>query len=326
MRKIVVGLFLIILAATFSLPANAANKTSVLSKAFQKYLSDGDAAYAKAMADAKSIYEPQISSELLKLQAAQSQYLQVNQVTILKTTSHSPTTPIAIDAINCPTTRTNCKDPNYKSNDFIAGEVATTNSFVGGDAAFSSSSWAQMNLDMLQIIDSEVKDGLISLNNQVGYNSTVSMIRTHYQAALALSQQYSSAKSTATSAYQDIQNMESAINSAVLSAKRAAVNGSSFEKAFVTSFKFEYNAKKLDNLARAPWTYISSLKALQDAVSVTKQSALADSISAHYSYSAATKFNSTYGNLFTSEQDFKNAFQVISVIYKSVTGISLAGK
>jgi hypothetical protein len=104
MRKIVVGLFVIVLAATFSLPANAANKTSVLSKAFQKYLSDGDAAYAKAMADAKNTYEPQISSELLKLQAAQSQYLQINQVTILKTTSHSPTAPIGIDAINCPTT------------------------------------------------------------------------------------------------------------------------------------------------------------------------------------------------------------------------------
>jgi hypothetical protein len=326
MRKIVVGLFVIVTATTFSLPANAANKTSVLTKAFQKYLTDGDTAYANAMADAKNIYEPQISAELSKLQAAQSQYLQVNQVTILKTTSHSPTAPIGIDAINCPITHTNCKDPNYKSNEFTAGEVATTYSFVGGDAAFSTSSWAQMNFDMLQIVDLEVKDGLISLNNQPGYSNAVSMIRTHYQAAVTLSQQYSSVKSAAASKHQEIQNMESAISSAVLSAKRASVNGSAFEKAFVTSFKFEYNAAKLDKLARAPWTYISSLKVLQDAVSVTKQSALADSISANYSYSVATKFNSTYGNLFTSEQEFKNNFQVISGIYKSATGISLAGK
>jgi len=326
MRKLGVGLLAFALAISFSVPANAANKNAVLTKAFQKYLSDGEAVYSKAMADAKATYEPQISTALSKLQNAQSQFAQVNQVTVLKTTGHSSTAPIGIDAINCPTTHSNCKDPNYKSNEFTAGEVASTYSLVGGDSAFSNSSAAQMNFNMLQIVDLQVKGGLISLNNSAAYNNVVSLITTQYQNVLSLSQQYSSAQSAAASDRQDVQNMESAIKSAVLSAKRAAVNSSTFEKAFLVSFKFEYNADRLGRLARAPWTYISSLKALQDAVSVTKQSTLADSISANYSYNSASKFNSTYGNLFLSEQDYKEAFQVISAIYKSATGISLAGK
>jgi hypothetical protein len=326
MRKLGVGFLAFAVAISFSVPANAANKNAVLTKAFQKYLSDGEVAYSKALADAKVLYEPQISAALSKLQNAQSQFVQVNQVTILKTTSHSSTAPIGIDAVNCPVTHSSCKDANYKSNEFTAGEVASTFGFVGGDLAFSNSSWAQMNFDMLQIVDLQVKDGLISLNNPVAYNNVVSLIRAQYQSALSLSQKYSSVQSAASSDHQDVQNMESAIKSAVLSAKRAAVNPSTFEKSFLVSFKFEYNADRLDRLARAPWTYISSLKVLQDAISVTKQSTLADSISANYSFNSASKFNSTYGNLFLSEQDYKDSFKVISAIYKSATGISLAGK
>ena len=183
-----------------------------------------------------------------------------------------------------------------------------------------------MNFGILQTIDLEVKDGLISLNNASAYNDAVSIIRTQYQNSLTLSQQYSSAVSDAATARNDVQSMEPMIHSAVLSAKRAAANSSIFDKAFVTSFKFEYNAKRLDELARAPWTYISSLKALQDAVSVTKQSALADSISARYSYVLANKLNSTYGNLFLAEQSYKDGFQIISSIYKAATGATLSGK
>jgi len=307
-------------------PADAANKTTTLTKAFQKYLSDGETSYVKAMASAKATYEPQISSALGQLKAGQSQLLQANQVTILKTTSHSPSSPVAIDAINCPATRSDCKDPTYKSNEFKAGEVATVYSFIGGDSAFSTSSSAQMNIGILQTIDLEVKDGLISLNNAAAYNNAVTTIRNQYQNALTLSQQYATAQSDAAQARDYVQSMEPTIQSALLSAKRAAANTSNFDLAFVTSFKFEYNAKRLDELARAPWTYISSLKALQDAVSVTKQSALADSISARYSYTSASKLNSTYGNLFLSEQVYKVGFQLIASIYKSATGVTLNGK
>jgi hypothetical protein len=326
MRKLGTALLGILMVFYFLAPANAATKSATLIKAFQKFQSDGDAKYAQSLAEAKSLYEPQISSAIAKLQAAQSQYLQVNQVTILKTTTHSPTAPIEIDAVMCPSTRPDCKDSSYKSNEFKAGEIASTYGFVGGENAFTTDSSAQMNFGMLQTIDLQVKDGLISLNNPSAYNAVVAAIRSQYQSAVSLSNQYSQAKSDAASALQEVQSMQLAIKSAIISAKRAASNVPNFDKTFIISFKFEYNARRLNDLAREPWTYISSLKALQDAVSVTKQSNLADSISSNFSMVAASKLNSTYGNLFLSEQNFKDEFQTINSIYKMTTGVSLVGK
>ncbi len=326
MKKFAALCLAIFAVSTISVPAEAANRTTLLTNAFQKYLSDGELIYSKAMSDAAALYEPQISSSLSKLKDAQTQFALNNQVTILKTTSHSPSAPIGIDAVNCPATRTDCKDPSYKSNEFKAGEVATIYSLIGGDGAFTSSSWAQMNLGMLQTVDQEVKDGLISLNNATAYNNAASAIRSQYQNAVSFSQQYAAAKSAAESTREDVRGMAPMISSAVLSAKRANANPSKFEKAFVTSFKFEYNAKRLDELARAPWTYISSLKALSDAVSVTKQSAKADAISARYTDSAASSMNSTYGTLFLNEDAFRSGFQLVAGIYKSTTGISLSLK
>ena len=326
MRKPAVLLLVFGLSLSFTAQAQAADKTTVLTKAFQKYLTDGELAYVKAMGDAKALYEPQISIAQNKLSGALTQFSQVNQVTILKTTTHSPSAPIGIDAVNCPISRTDCKDPTYKSNEFKAGEVGTVYNFIGGDASFSSSSWAQMNLGILQTIDLEVKDGLISLNNATAYNSATSTIRTQYQTILSLNQQYASTQSAAAIAREEVQGLQTTISSAVISAKRANANASTFDKAFVTSFKFEYNAKRLDELARAPWTYISSLKELRDAVSVTNQSARADAISSRYSYSSAAKMNTLYGNLFLTEQEYKDAFKVVAGIYKSATGVSLSNK
>ena len=326
MRKLSLVVLTAALVVTSAVPANAVSKTAELTKAFQKYLTQGEVNYAKSIADARALYEPQIASAQTKLLTAQVQFTQSNQVTILKTTTHSPSGAIGIDAVNCPETRSDCKDPVYKSNEFKAGEIATIYNLIGGDAAFSASSYAQMNLGILQTVDLEVKDGLISLNNSIGYNAAVSTMRSQSQTIQSLSQQFTSAKIQAEINLQEIHEMASTINSAIVSAKRAALNVSMFDKAFVTSFKFEYNAKRLDELARAPWTYISSLKALRDAVSVTNQSELADSISNRYSYTSANKLNSTYGNLFLVEQSYRNGFQIISSIYKSVTGATLSRK
>jgi hypothetical protein len=326
MRKLGTGLLAFFLIFPFSAPAEASTKSASLTKAFQKYLSDAEVNHSKSLANSKALYEPQIFGAIEKLKAAQLQFARVNQVTILKSTSHSPTAPIEISSVTCPVVRPDCKDSNYKSNEFKAGEIANVMDFVGGDSAFTTDPGPSMNFGILQTIDLQIKDGLISLNNASAYNEAVSTIRTQYQNALSLSQQYSSAQSAANDALLEVQSRESAIKSAIVSAKRASVNSATFDKAFLTSLKFEYNAKRLDELARQPWTYISSLKSLQDAVSVTKQSSLADSISASYSYSAALKFNATYGNLFLVEDDYKNGFQVINAIYKTVTRISLSGK
>jgi len=327
MKKLYPVLIMLLLVAVNVTPANAANKTTLLTKAFQKYLSDGDINYTKSLSDSKALYEPQISSAKNKLLAAQSQFAKSNQVTILKSTKYSAISSesIGIDAVNCPSTNPDCKGV-LKANEFKAGEIATVYSLIGGDEAFLTNFNAQLNLGILQTVDSEIKNGLISLNNPTAYNNSVSEMRNQYQNILTLTRQYGFAKTDAETELQDVQSMESAISSAILSSKRAALNSSTFEKAFVTSFKFEYNAKRLDELARSPWTYISSLKALRDAVSVTKQSELADSISSRYSFKAASNLNATYANLFLSEQNFKSSFQLVASIYKNATGATITSK
>jgi len=322
-----IGLFLLlILTFSISTSAEAANKTTVLNQAFQKFLSDGEINYTKNMAAAKALYEPQISTAQANLLTAQTAFSQVNQVTILKTTTHASTGTIAIDAVSCPVLRSDCKDPVYKSNEFKAGEVSTVYPLIGGEDAFSIGSTAQMNLGILQIIDLQVKDGLISLNNATAYNTAVSTIRTQYQNRLNLVQQYSTVRSAAATVRESIQASKPIIDSAILSTKRAALNMSSFDKAFVTAFKFDYNVERLNDLARSPLSYITSLKALNDAVSITKSSLQADAVSARYSYAAANKINAIYGNLFINESEFKSNFKLVSEIYKSATGITLSTK
>lgn len=323
MRKLAALIIVLAISITVSSPAQAANKTSTLTFALQKYLSDGEVNYRKTLADAKALFEPQIRTAQTKIITAQSQLSQANQVTILKTTTHASSGTIGIDAVNCPATRTDCKDSVYKSNEFKAGEVSTIYALVGGDDAFSNGSWAQMNLGILQIIDLEVKDGLISLNNASSYNDAVATIRLQYQNRLTLVQQYSSVQSAAETVREKIQSAKSTIDAGIISAKRAGMNSNIFENAFIASFKFEYNAQRLNQLARSPWTYITSLKALNDAVSVTKSSMQADAVSAKYSYAAAVKINNIYGNLFTQEEDFKNGFKLIADIYKSSIGVQL---
>ena len=317
----------LIAALTVSLihPAGAAQKTTSMTKAFQQFLVEANSSYTKSMEEAKSFYEPKISSVTSELQSAQSQFSQVNQVTILKTTKPGTnTTTVVIDAVNCPISNPDCKHPTYKSNEFTAGEVSTIYNFIGGELAFLDSFNAQMNLGMLQTIDAQVKNGLIALNSSAAYITLISKIRSQFQNLLTLSSQYKSAQNAASIAKQEAFGKKPIIDSAILSAKRAASTPAIYERAFMVSFKFQYNSQRLEELAREPWGYISSLKALQDAVSVTKQSDLADSISARYSYQAADKFNKTYGEIFLNEPEYKEGFQIVSEIFRKATRRSLS--
>lgn len=314
-------------ALTLSLvyPAGAAPKTTSLTKAFQKFLIDANYQYTKSIEEAKIFYEPRIFAVTKALQSAQSQFSQVNQVTILKTTKPGTnTSTVVIDAVNCPVSNPDCKHSVYKSNEFTAGEVSTIYNFIGGESAFLDSFNAQMNLSMLQTIDAQVANGLLALNSSTPYLSLISKIRSQFQELQGLSNQYKSALNKASITKQEAFGKKPIIESAILSAKRAAATPAIYERAFIVSFKFQYNSQRLEELAREPWGYISSLKALQDAVSVTKQSNLADSISARYSYQAADKFNKTYGNLFLKEPEYREGFQIVSEIFQRITRNSLS--
>jgi len=61
MRKPAVLLLVLGLSLLFTSQVQAADKTTVLTKAFQKYLTDGEAAYSQALSVAKTQYEPRIS-------------------------------------------------------------------------------------------------------------------------------------------------------------------------------------------------------------------------------------------------------------------------
>jgi len=326
MRKPAVLLLILGLSLSFSTPAQAADKTTVLTKAFQKYLTDGEAAYSQAMSVAKNKYEPQIAATQSKIATALTQFKNVNQVTVLNSPPPSNTgLRNYMSALKCPV-NSNCSMPGTLTGGYANGAVTTVVDFIGGDQAFNTSSTAQLNLGILQTVDLGVSNGLYKLTNPAEYNSSANTLRTQYDNLVSLSQQYVAVQSTAASDLDFVQSMRPVIATAILSAKRAKAISSAFDKAFVTSLKFEYNAKRLDELASAPWTYITSLKALNNAVSVTKSSMQADAVSSHYSYSAAGNINAIYGNLFLNEIEFKNNFKLISSIYKSATGVTLSIK
>ena len=323
MRKPAVLLLVLGLSLSFTAQAQAADKTTILTKAFQKYLTDGEAAYLQAMSVAKNQYEPQIAATQAKIATALTQFKNVNQATVLNSPPPSNTgLRNYMSALKCPA-NSDCAMPGTLTGGYANGAVTTVMDLIGGDQAFNSSFNAQLNLGILQTVDLGVSNGLYKLTNPVEYNSVANTLRTQYDSLISLSQQYTAAQSSAASDRNYIQSMQPVIATAILSAKRAKANSSAFDKAFVTSLKFEYNAKRLDELASAPWTYITSLKALNNAVSVTKSSMQADAVSSHYSYSAAGNINAIYGNLFLNEAGYKSNLNLIVGIYKSATGVTL---
>ena len=317
-QKFISAITAVLLLSTYTNVAYGASKSQKVTSAFENYLDSVNFTYDAEMTSAASTYEPRITVSQNKLLAAQSQFLNVNQVTILKTTSYSSNPPIAIDAVNCPTTRPDCKSV-MKSNEFIAGEITNIYNFVGGVEAFTKSSSIQMNTGMLQTLDSQIKDGLIKLNNPSGYTDAVTTIRFETSNFESLNKQYQSAKYSITSKRDNGLLVESAL----LAAQRAAKSPSSYDKAFVAALKFEQNRVKLNELASTPWRYINSYKALSSALSVTRLSDQADIVAENYSYSRALGINSSCGTTFTNDSSFKSLFALIATIYKQATKVTI---
>jgi len=316
-KKILFSLILILNVIPIS-DVVASTKSSLVITAFANYLDSVNSGYSSGLSNAASTYEPQIKASQNKLIAAQAQFLNVNQVTILKTTSYSSSPPIVIDAVNCPTTHADCKSV-VKSKEFISGEISTIYEFVGGVEAFTKNSFIQMNTGILQIIDSQIKDNLIKLNNPSGYNEAIATIRFETSNLDSLNKQYENVKNS-LAFKRDTGLM---VEPSILAAERAAKNSSNFDKAFVAALKFEQNRIRLNEIARAPWTYINSLKSLNSAIKVTRLSENADSVADNYSFINANKINTSCGTVFTSENEFKETFTQIAVIYKQATKTSI---
>lgn len=131
-----------------------------------------------------------------------------------------------------------------------------------------------------------------------------------------LDQEYESAKSA-------IEAQQTAAEVALLAAKRASKDPSNFDKAFVVAYKFEYNRKMVDQIADEAWTGEWTFRTIDSILKVNKLAVYGDGIASKYSYSAANAFNSSVGNAFTNEPDFRAALKVLTTIYKKTTNTTL---
>lgn len=110
---------------------------------------------------------------------------------------------------------------------------------------------------------------------------------------------------------------------AISAVKRASNDLKNFESAFTVAFIFDYNRKKLKEVANSDWTGEWTDKSIDSRAKVLKLILKGDSISKKYARNTASAFNLEVGNAFTVNPDFRAAQEVLSVIYKKTTKTTL---
>ncbi|MCX6429862.1 MAG: hypothetical protein NTX12_02630 [Actinobacteria bacterium] len=93
---------------------------------------------------------------------------------------------------------------------------------------------------------------------------------------------------------------------ALLAAKRAAKEASSFDVAFAAALNFEMNRVALSKVAKSEWSGKIKLAALNSLAKVEAVSKKADALASSYSYGGAVKFNSLVGTAVVSDSAFKS--------------------
>ena len=301
------GIGTLIVMSLSSFPSvEATTKSTLLVNAFNKYISDGKSQYRSLVSENDQLYKPKITLAEDKIREAQTQIAKVGQVKVLKLGESRN----YWGNFKCPDVRPDCKDVD-KGEKFVVGELIYPKDIIFTD------------LKYLAEIEIMRKLGLIELLKASDFNKYYLTMDAETTNLLSLWASFRSAAVSAEDFKDSIDEKKDAIRIAKISAKRAGKNLSSFDKAFVTALKFEYNRIGLDDLASAPWTYIDSLKSLRSAVEVTKLSEKADSVGNSYSFNAAANINKICGTTFINELKFRSDFRLISKIYKKVTKVSL---
>ena len=148
-------------------------------------------------------------------------------------------------------------------------------------------------------------------------DKAVSMATAERESAIAdLDDAYETAKA-------NLEAQQEAASLALLAAKRAAKDPSSFDKAFAVAYKFEYNLKMVGEIADAAWTGDWTFRTIDSIIKVNRLASLGDGIASRYSFSSANSFNKAVGNAFTNEPDFRAALKVLTAIYKKTTNTTL---
>lgn len=359
-RILALGLVVSLFSTPFT--ANAATKPSVVTAAFktllntatnsmdaldEKYEADVDAldtalaeatrsadsTYDSEFSAAASLYTPQISAINVKIAEAKTKFVSVSSVKVLNLGTFRS----YWGNLNCPTTRPNCIDTD-KGEKFVVGEVTTIKEFLSTNYT-----------DSLPEIDIMVSQGLIELAKPAEYLAVASTIRNEPLNIKLLSTKFSDAQtaarnkqsraiSTATalressladlddeyeSAKAQLEAQETAANLALLAAKRATKDASNFDKAFAVAYKFEYNRQMLNQIADDAWSGDWTFRTIDSIIKVSRLANSGDVIAKSYSMKNGTAFNSSVGNAFTNEPEFRAALKVLSAIYKKATNNTL---
>ncbi len=209
-------------------------------------------------------------------------------------------------SFNCPPERPDCIAID-KGEAFKVGEITTIKDSVTKNISF---------LDEIAVIKNL---GLIQLLDETNFNRVAKQIKDQTNALANLKMAYEQDMALAKKSLDDALIFSYAVETAKIAAKRANLNASIYEKAFLTAFIFEYNRDGLDRLATKPWSSINNLKALDSAVKITRLSQQADEIDSKYNFKSATLLNNLCGKVFINEASYKRDFSFISKLYLKVT-------
>ena len=302
-QKVCVVFAVLMLSGSCSTSAYGASKSQKVIDAFENYSESVDSTYYAELLSASNVYQPQIDLSNKKIKDAKLRFLASNQVKVLKLGDNRN----YWGNFDCPTTRPSCiyvdKGPLFQ-----VGEVTNIKSLIADKNEY---------LDEIDII---LGLGLIEIINLPTYQEASKTIRSETINLNTITQQYKGVQNTISLKKY---TTEIAAEMGLLAAQRAAKSPSNYDKAFVVALKFEQNRLKLNELASTNWKYINNYKALSSAISVTRISNQADSVSENYSYSRAASINSSCGSAFTGESGFKSSFNLVASVYKMATKVSI---
>jgi hypothetical protein len=259
--------------------------------------------YDKEILSEKNLYEPQINTATQLIKDAKAKLLTVNQVKVLKQGNDRN----KWGYLNCPTSRLDCKYVD-KGELFVIGEVTSLKSVVGE------------NVDYITGVQSMIDEGLIELLSPAEYQSAANLIKNEPVKVKTLTMLWDSESSSAkikqdkalslarnlaglplsdlSEKYEAekkvLESQITAGNLAIRAAKRASKNPSTFDKAFVTAYKFEYNVRGLDDIANLSFSSLNTLRSYLSQFAIIELADKALGIEGYRGYTQSVKLFSVH--------------------------------
>jgi hypothetical protein len=107
------------------------------------------------------------------------------------------------------------------------------------------------------------------------------------------------------------------IRSALLASKRAVMSSTNFESNFKIAMEFEYNLQMIEMVADSPFSSITSVLSARAVLSAADDYEVGSAIDQRYSVTKAKAFNKRFGNAFTRDIEFRNAYSQALKFYRA---------